>query len=198
MGETTCLNTSLSTVGTGVFYPHSSCAKMLNFYLGAFYTDCVGSRCPCSNETNFFMFANIAKKEGEEDATVFVRGRHKNFHMDIFDHFEKSFKTGNITFQFSTSFLPTSEHLKALRQFYIFTTLCFVFTTRVMVATKAGYTKLECVGGGRIKMDRDAEEMAIYGHSLAFGLADHELAKKMILEDSIYGAFKISCSNEGY
>jgi phosphohistidine phosphatase len=62
----------------------------------------------------------------------------------------------------------------------------------------SGYTSIEVTGGGRISYDKNTKEIHIYGFSYGFGLADHSISQRAILDDPRYSSFNVTYSNEGY
>ena len=62
----------------------------------------------------------------------------------------------------------------------------------------ACYTNICVTGGGRIHLQTNAKEMAIFGFSYGFGLADHAQSRRTVLEDPRYQDFAVSISDEGY
>lgn len=64
------------------------------------------------------------------------------------------------------------------------------------VCSRAEYT-LECVGGGRIEHVPSAGRIFVYGYSMGFGRANHEIAVALLKE--AYPTYSdISYSNDGY
>lgn len=61
-----------------------------------------------------------------------------------------------------------------------------------------GYQDIQIVGGGRLLLDEDAKKISIFGFSYSFGQPDHEISKRVVLEDSRYADYDITTSNEGY
>ena len=60
----------------------------------------------------------------------------------------------------------------------------------------AGYTSIQCTGGGRIRHDRGST-IFIYGYSQGYGQGDHAKAQELCRE--AYGEdYEITWSNEGY
>lgn len=62
----------------------------------------------------------------------------------------------------------------------------------------SGYTDIEVTGGGRISCDNNTKEIFIYGFSYGFGLADHSISQRTILDDPRYSTYNVTYSNEGY
>ena len=54
----------------------------------------------------------------------------------------------------------------------------------------------QCLGGGRIRHDRPAKYIKVYGYSMGFGRADHTKAVAILKEK--YHDYNIEWSNEGY
>ncbi len=54
----------------------------------------------------------------------------------------------------------------------------------------------QCLGGGRIKVDKAAKEITIYGYSMGFGRADHSKTAELVKE--AYPGYKVEWNNEGY
>ncbi|XP_071156590.1 14 kDa phosphohistidine phosphatase-like [Mytilus galloprovincialis] len=54
----------------------------------------------------------------------------------------------------------------------------------------------ECMGGGRIEHDSSKKKLSIYGHSQAYGQADHKITGALL--DKKYKYQNISISYEGY
>jgi phosphohistidine phosphatase len=63
---------------------------------------------------------------------------------------------------------------------------------------RAGYTNIDVTGGGRLSLSSNTKEIYIYGFSYGFGLADHAISQRTILNDSRYSSFNVTYSNEGY
>jgi phosphohistidine phosphatase len=63
---------------------------------------------------------------------------------------------------------------------------------------RSGYTSINILGGGRIRLDVDNSTIAVYGYSYGFGLADHALTKAILERDPRYATFDITWSNDGY
>ena len=63
---------------------------------------------------------------------------------------------------------------------------------------KSGYTNIEVTGGGRISLDSNTKEIHIYGFSYGFGIADHTISQRTILDDPRYSSFTVTYSNDGY
>jgi phosphohistidine phosphatase len=68
----------------------------------------------------------------------------------------------------------------------------------INILESAGYTNIDVTGGGRLSLDSNAKEIHIYGFSYGFGLADHAISQKTVVNDPRYGSFKVTYSNEGY
>lgn len=62
----------------------------------------------------------------------------------------------------------------------------------------SGYSTIEVTGGGRIRLNTVGKQMAIYGFSYGFGLADHAISRDVVLEDPRYKDFDVTISDEGY
>jgi phosphohistidine phosphatase len=62
----------------------------------------------------------------------------------------------------------------------------------------AGYAKIDVTGGGRIRLNSAAKTMVIYGFSYGFGLADHSISRRVVLNDPRYQDFDVTTSDEGY
>jgi len=56
--------------------------------------------------------------------------------------------------------------------------------------------KVECVGGGRIRHDRDRKSISVYGYSVGYGQADHAITCKIL--KTYYHDYTVEWSNEGY
>lgn len=54
----------------------------------------------------------------------------------------------------------------------------------------------ECVGGGRIEHRPDLKRIKVYGYSQAYGKADHEETKRILIPK--YPGYEIETSDEGY
>lgn len=56
----------------------------------------------------------------------------------------------------------------------------------------------ECLGGGRIRYDVDSSppSMLVYGYSVGFGQADHQITASLVQKQ--FPDLKITTSNEGY
>eukprot|EP00539_Tryblionella_compressa_P019003 CAMPEP_0178871030 /NCGR_PEP_ID=MMETSP0747-20121128/7390_1 /TAXON_ID=913974 /ORGANISM="Nitzschia punctata, Strain CCMP561" /LENGTH=157 /DNA_ID=CAMNT_0020538185 /DNA_START=139 /DNA_END=615 /DNA_ORIENTATION=+ len=63
---------------------------------------------------------------------------------------------------------------------------------------RSGYKSISVNGGGRIALDNTKRTISVYGYSYGFGLADHALAKAIILKDPRYKDYEVSWSNDGY
>jgi phosphohistidine phosphatase len=61
-----------------------------------------------------------------------------------------------------------------------------------------GYDRIDVTGGGRIRFDSAAKTMHIYGFSYGFGLADHAISRRVVLDDPRYKEFDVTTSDEGY
>jgi phosphohistidine phosphatase len=68
----------------------------------------------------------------------------------------------------------------------------------VQVLEVSGYQDINITGGGRIHLDEYNKTISVFGFSYGFGLADHELTRKVILEDERYREYDVSWSNDGY
>ena len=68
----------------------------------------------------------------------------------------------------------------------------------VQVLGGSGYQDINITGGGRINLNERSKEISIFGFSYGFGAADHELTRKVILEDKRYEDFDVTWSNDGY
>jgi phosphohistidine phosphatase len=68
----------------------------------------------------------------------------------------------------------------------------------VQVLGVSGYQDITITGGGRIHLDEDNKQISVFGFSYGFGLADHELTRKVILKDERYREFDVTWSNDGY
>ena len=60
---------------------------------------------------------------------------------------------------------------------------------------------VECIGGGRIRITKAVEgagnhELYIYGYSVGFGRADHQVTQDLLTPE--YPGYNITWSNEGY
>ena len=55
---------------------------------------------------------------------------------------------------------------------------------------------VECLGGGRIAIDREMKQMQIYGFSQGYGRADHQTTLDIV--KPFYPEYEITWSNEGY
>ena len=62
----------------------------------------------------------------------------------------------------------------------------------------AGYRDIRVTGGGRINYQPDQRIINIFGYSYGFGLADHQLSKKVVEEDGRFVGYAVDWSNEGY
>lgn len=60
------------------------------------------------------------------------------------------------------------------------------------------YSDIAITGGGRIALNTPAKTIAIFGFSYGFGLADHAMARRVVLEDDRYHDFDVTISDEGY
>uniref|UniRef100_A0A0N5A2X2 Sex-regulated protein janus-B n=1 Tax=Parastrongyloides trichosuri TaxID=131310 RepID=A0A0N5A2X2_PARTI len=56
--------------------------------------------------------------------------------------------------------------------------------------------KFKCVGGGRINHDSENKSILVYGYSVGYGKADHQISVDILKKD--YPEYTISYSNEGY
>uniref|UniRef100_A0A0K0F9U1 Sex-regulated protein janus-B n=1 Tax=Strongyloides venezuelensis TaxID=75913 RepID=A0A0K0F9U1_STRVS len=56
--------------------------------------------------------------------------------------------------------------------------------------------KFRCVGGGRINHDKDRKNILVYGYSVGYGKADHQVSVDILKKD--YPDYDITFSNEGY
>jgi len=63
---------------------------------------------------------------------------------------------------------------------------------------EGGFCDIRVTGGGRIRLDRDKKMISIFGYSYGFGLADHSISRKVVLEDARYKDFNVTISNDGY
>nr|CAD7256671.1 unnamed protein product [Timema shepardi]CAD7403348.1 unnamed protein product [Timema poppensis]CAD7569464.1 unnamed protein product [Timema californicum] len=54
----------------------------------------------------------------------------------------------------------------------------------------------ECLGGGRIIHDSENKRIKVFGYSIGFGRADHELTVGVLKKN--YPDYEITWSNEGY
>jgi phosphohistidine phosphatase len=63
---------------------------------------------------------------------------------------------------------------------------------------QAGYSNIEVTGGGRVSLDSIAKQIYIFGFSYGFGLADHSISQRIVLEDPRYRNFEVTFSDEGY
>ena len=63
---------------------------------------------------------------------------------------------------------------------------------------QAGYRDIRVTGGGRINYQPDQRIINIFGYSYGFGLADHQLSKKVVEEDGRWVGYAVDWSNEGY
>ncbi|CEF70530.1 14 kDa phosphohistidine phosphatase [Strongyloides ratti] len=57
-------------------------------------------------------------------------------------------------------------------------------------------SKFKCVGGGRINHDNDNKKILVYGYSVGYGKADHQITVDILKKD--YPEYKIEFSDEGY
>ncbi len=55
---------------------------------------------------------------------------------------------------------------------------------------------MRCLGGGRIEHEPAAKRILVYGYSVQFGRANHELAVELL--KAAFPAYQVSFSNEGY
>uniref|UniRef100_A0A0K0EEC1 Sex-regulated protein janus-B n=1 Tax=Strongyloides stercoralis TaxID=6248 RepID=A0A0K0EEC1_STRER len=56
--------------------------------------------------------------------------------------------------------------------------------------------KFKCVGGGRINHDKDNKNILVYGYSVGYGKADHQISVDILKKE--YPDYNITFSNEGY
>jgi len=56
--------------------------------------------------------------------------------------------------------------------------------------------EVECVGGGRIRHDRNRKNIVIYGYSVGYGQADHATTCKIL--KTYYRDYTVEWNNEGY
>ncbi|XP_064395076.1 14 kDa phosphohistidine phosphatase-like isoform X2 [Halichondria panicea] len=56
----------------------------------------------------------------------------------------------------------------------------------------------ECLGGGRIRHDKQQQSIHIYGYSVGFGQADHGKAQELVCLKYDYPEANITWSNSGY
>ena len=54
----------------------------------------------------------------------------------------------------------------------------------------------ECLGGGRIQRSENGKQIKVYGYSVGFGKADHELTVSLLKKN--WSKAEITWSNEGY
>lgn len=60
----------------------------------------------------------------------------------------------------------------------------------------AGAKQVKVLGGGRITVDVDAQSIAIFGYSSAFGAAPHEISKALVQRWRPFA--EVTSSYEGY
>ncbi|CAJ0573823.1 unnamed protein product, partial [Mesorhabditis spiculigera] len=56
--------------------------------------------------------------------------------------------------------------------------------------------KMDCVGGGRIEHNPDAKSIFVYGYSVGFGKADHEISVDILKK--AFPDCEVTWSNDGY
>ncbi|KAL5483995.1 hypothetical protein EMCRGX_G020421 [Ephydatia muelleri] len=56
----------------------------------------------------------------------------------------------------------------------------------------------ECVGGGRIKHSQSNKTLHVYGYSVSFGQAKHQLTLELLKKKYNYPEENFTCSNAGY
>ncbi|XP_051734264.1 14 kDa phosphohistidine phosphatase [Ctenopharyngodon idella] len=61
---------------------------------------------------------------------------------------------------------------------------------------RGGGLDCECLGGGRIKHDRDAKKIHVYGYSMGFGRAKHSVSTEKI--KTHYPDYEVTWADEGY
>ncbi|XP_043913741.1 14 kDa phosphohistidine phosphatase [Protopterus annectens] len=54
----------------------------------------------------------------------------------------------------------------------------------------------ECLGGGRIKHKSQQKKIHVYGYSVGFGQANHEVSTEKL--KAMYPDYEVTWSNEGY
>ncbi|XP_071948098.1 14 kDa phosphohistidine phosphatase-like [Antedon mediterranea] len=59
-----------------------------------------------------------------------------------------------------------------------------------------GQKKCQCVGGGRINHEMFNQSIHVYGYSVGFGKANHEITVEIL--NKKYPDYEITWSNEGY
>ena len=64
------------------------------------------------------------------------------------------------------------------------------------VRDKKSDLRIQCVGGGRIRHDRDRKNITVYGYSVGYGQADHALTCKIL--KTYNQDYTIDWHNEGY
>jgi len=64
------------------------------------------------------------------------------------------------------------------------------------VCGKNSDMKVRCIGGGRIRHDRDKKNITIYGYSVGYGQADHSVTCKIL--KTYYQDYTIDWNNDGY
>ncbi|XP_056100267.1 14 kDa phosphohistidine phosphatase [Rhinichthys klamathensis goyatoka] len=61
---------------------------------------------------------------------------------------------------------------------------------------KSGGLDCECLGGGRIKHEKDAKKIHVYGYSMGFGKANHSVSTEKI--KTHYPDYEVTWADEGY
>ncbi|KAJ3605046.1 hypothetical protein NHX12_027097 [Muraenolepis orangiensis] len=61
---------------------------------------------------------------------------------------------------------------------------------------KGGVLDCECVGGGRIKHEPTTKKIHIYGYSMGFGRANHQVSMEKLKVR--YPQYEVTWDNEGY
>jgi len=56
--------------------------------------------------------------------------------------------------------------------------------------------EVECVGGGRIRHDRDRKKIIVYGYSVGYGQANHAVTCEIL--KTYYPEYTIEWNNDGY
>ena len=113
----------------------------------------------------------------------------KDSHMDpsgVFKYIQIDFKDGDQVKTVVRGYASCPYHADVLAKFEHEELKYYVKKDKIA----------SCPGGGRIDFNPEEKKINIYGHSVGFGLANHQITKDILQKD--YPDFEITWSNEGY